>query len=169
MRRVHESVDVNFVASSVHCIHHQFCTLHHRSVKTSAWLAEHFRTFHPSLHESITKVTNFAASFVHFIHPQFCILHRSPKTSTCLGNANAISHFNIRRDFFKKSFFPTAFIEWNKQSVASSFKCLNTKRIRFITSSYKTRNQPKPPTTNQNHPQPAKKPAKATHNQPKLA
>ena len=40
--------------------------------------------------------------------------------------------------------------------------------------SYKTRNQPKPPTTSQNHPQPAKtthnqpKPAKTSQNQPKL-
>ena len=33
----------------------QFCALH-RSPKACTWLDERFRTFHPSLHESLTKV-----------------------------------------------------------------------------------------------------------------
>ena len=46
----------NFAVNFVHFIHQQFCTIH-RSQKTCAWLAEHFRTFHLSLHESVTLWT----------------------------------------------------------------------------------------------------------------
>ena len=44
----------NFVVNFVHFIHHQFCILH-RSPKFFTWLADQFRTFHPSLHESVTN------------------------------------------------------------------------------------------------------------------
>ena len=44
----------NFAANFVDFIHYQFCTLH-RSPKTCIWLAERFRTFHPSLNESVTE------------------------------------------------------------------------------------------------------------------
>ena len=45
----------NFVVNFIHSIHHQFCALH-RSPKFCTWLADQFRTFHPSLHESVTPV-----------------------------------------------------------------------------------------------------------------
>ena len=44
----------NFAANFLDFIHYQFCTLH-RSPKTCIWLAERFRTFHPSLNESVTE------------------------------------------------------------------------------------------------------------------
>ena len=43
----------NFAAKFVSFIHHLFCTPH-RSPKTSTWLAEHWRTFHSFLYESVT-------------------------------------------------------------------------------------------------------------------
>ena len=44
-------ISTNFV----HFIHYQFYTFH-RSPNICTWLAQQFRTFHPSLHESVTKV-----------------------------------------------------------------------------------------------------------------
>ena len=41
------------LADFVHFIHHKFCTFHWPP-KICTWLAEQFRTFHPSLHESVT-------------------------------------------------------------------------------------------------------------------
>ena len=43
----------NFAAKFVNFIHHLFCTSHW-SPKTSTWLAEHWRTFHSFLYESVT-------------------------------------------------------------------------------------------------------------------
>ena len=54
---VHSIDTQNFVlgllGNLAHFIHHKFCTFH-RYPKFCAWLTEQFRTFHPSLHESVT-------------------------------------------------------------------------------------------------------------------
>ena len=51
------------LADFIHFINHKFCTFHW-TPKICTWIAEQFRTFHSSLHESITlflalKLTNF--------------------------------------------------------------------------------------------------------------
>ena len=43
------------LANIVHFIHHQFCTLYLFPKHIHTWLAEQFRKFHPSFHQSVTK------------------------------------------------------------------------------------------------------------------
>ena len=72
------SIHIQILNNFKKIIFKQFCTFHpspictfHRSQKTCTWLDEQFRTFHPSLHESVTSGYGPVKSFWSSIKEDF--------------------------------------------------------------------------------------------------
>ena len=81
----------NFASNFVHLIRHQFCTFY-QSPKVCTWLAEQFRTFHPSQHESVTPYLNI--SIYEYLNMCIPLDHRRQ------GNLKKITLFLLLLGFF---------------------------------------------------------------------